>query len=181
MSVSKNSLLEQKVIITAKQKGPEQFWTKWSWNEDASLWMVVCNYVIGEATPFALDTTKLLIINHARSAGAGGVIVGNLFSKPIKTVSDAELAKAGSNDGLKELVEAAKTAQAVIIGTGSLTTTSKIAKKRLDQFATKLATDKVTANVSTLVNDDTYKPAHPLSLQGKKWMYNTNGKVSDKV
>ncbi|MHA3067264.1 DUF1643 domain-containing protein [Lacticaseibacillus saniviri] len=181
MPVSKSSLLEQKVTITTNRKGAEQFWTKWLWDDNAPVWLVICNYILGELPAFALDTTKLLIINHARNAGAGGVIVGNLFSRPIKAVSDAELAKAGGNEGLKELVEAAKTAQAIIIGTGSLPATSKVAKKRLDQLVNKLAAEKVTAKVSTLVNDDTYKPAHPLSLQGKTWMFKSGDTVTDKL
>lgn len=171
---------EIQVVVRSKSTDTDQYWTSWIWDEAKPLWLVICNYPSNNS-PWYLDVTKMLIIDHVMEADGGGVIVGNLFSRPISKPTDVNLARVASPEALQELADIAKIAKYIVNGTGSLTAKSKVAQSQMKALIGKLTKAKLNDRVCTLVNGKNYRGVHPLSLQGLRWFYKVDGKVSDRL
>ncbi|WP_056993372.1 DUF1643 domain-containing protein [Lacticaseibacillus saniviri] len=166
--VREKTLALETIKVTSRHNSENLYWVRWVWDESKPQYMVICNYP-SDGDPRVMDITRLLIMNHIRSLTGGGVVVANLFSKPKSLGNSSSLTKAGTDQGLLELVSMAHNVDEVILGMGSLPSKSKVAQARLAKLMSMYQEDKVADKLKMLVNPDTGKPSHPLSLQGSSW------------
>lgn len=119
------------VQLEVKLKGEDTYWSKQVWDESKPLVLVFANYPT-DANLLKGDLTGMLIRNGVVEMGQfGGMMIANLFTRPVKHPSDKSLSTAYAEDGMVELVKAAKEADRVIIATGSLPSRSLVAQTRM--------------------------------------------------
>lgn len=79
-------------------------------------------------------------------------------------------------DGIKELVDVAKSAEKIIVATGSLTTKYEAARAQLDEFISESQTANLGKRLFWLVNSSG-KKVHPLAIRNEPWGFGPISKM----
>ncbi|ARN93420.1 DUF1643 domain-containing protein [Levilactobacillus brevis] len=158
------------VQLEVKLRGEDTYWSKQIWDESKPLALVLANYPTN-ANLLKGDLTGMLIRNGVIEIGKfGGMIIANLFTRPVKYSSDKSLSVAYAEDGMAELVKAAKEADRIIIATGSLPSRSLVAEARLGEFWNHCKQEHLEKRVTILVNGRG-KAVHPLAIRNEPWQF----------
>ncbi|QCZ44473.1 DUF1643 domain-containing protein [Levilactobacillus brevis] len=158
------------VQLEVKLKGEDTYWSKQIWDESKPLVLVLANYPT-DANLLKGDLTGMLIQNGVIELGKfGGMIIANLFTRPVKYPSDKILSVAYAEDGMDELVKAAKSADRIIIATGSLPSRSLVAQVRMGDFWNLCKQEHLEKRVAILVNGKG-KAVHPLAIRNEPWQF----------
>lgn len=158
------------VQLEVKLKGEDTYWSKQVWDESKPLVLVLANYPT-DANLLRGDLTGMLIRNGVVAMGNfGGMIIANLFTRLVKYPSDKSLSTAYAEDGMAELVKAAKEADRIIIATGSLSSRSLVAQARMGEFWNHCKEDHLEKRVVILVNRKG-KAVHPLAIRNESWQF----------
>lgn len=158
------------VQLEVKLKGEDTYWSKQVWDESKPLVLVFANYPT-DANLLKGDLTGMLIRNGVVEMGQfGGMMIANLFTRPVKHPSDKSLSTAYAEDGMVELVKAAKEADRVIIATGSLPSRSLVAQTRMGEFWNHCKQEHLEKRVTILVNGKG-KAVHPLAIRNEPWQF----------
>lgn len=162
--------------VERRTKGEFTYWKKITWDESKPLAMVMANYPI--TMSLEGDSLTGILVRNAivNEKNYGGVIIANLFNKGLKWPSEKGLAEAIASDGIKELVDVAKSTEKIIVATGSLTTKYEVARAQLDEFISEIQTAKLGDKLFWLVNSSG-KKVHPLAIRNEPWSY---GPISKK-
>ena len=119
-----------------------------------------------EATGIALDSTTMLVLNHAARLGYGSVSILNLFAR----VNDFSLKYAEDEDpeNLKAIVAAAQTADTIVYAAGVGKAANKQFQERQKQVLTALR--PMEDKLHCLSNADGHaRLQHPLSPAVRTW------------
>lgn len=156
--------------VERRTKGEFTYWKKITWDESKPLAMVMANYPI--TMSLEGDSLTGILVRNAITdeKNYGGVIIANLFNKGLKWPSEKGLANSIAPDGIKELVDVAKSAEKIIVATGSLTTKYEAARAQLDEFISECQTANLGEKLFWLVNSSG-KKVHPLAIRNEPWEF----------
>lgn len=160
---------KHEVELERKSKGKDIYWTKYIWNKEQPLALVISNYPSNKQI-LQEDLTSILIKNEIISMNKfGGVIIANLFTTPLVKINEQTLAEAFQIDGMSELIKVIKNTYQVIFGMGSLANRYQVAADRIKLLEAQIKkSDIKTDNFYILVNGQ-HKPVHPLAIRNEHW------------
>lgn len=148
------------VITDATQD--HRYALKHVWNDKLPLAMVITNWP-GSTNALSIDMTTERIIDHVNQLGFGGVVQVNLFSQTKLTkMATSSLKNAFDNQTIRVIQDQAKSTDQIIIATGSLTRTSKVALKQ-QQVILAALTDGGHQDKIQILTDGQGRPVHPIS------------------
>lgn len=155
--------------VERKIKGADVYWTKYVWNHQQPLVLVVCNYPSNK-TVLQDDLTTMLIKNEIIAMGNyGGVIIANLFTRPVQVINEKTLGEAFPADGMDELIKVVGEVEKVIVAIGSLATRYQVATDRMKLFVNQVQKANIKIDrFYDLVNGQ-HKPVHPLAIRNEHW------------
>lgn len=157
------------IEVERKIKGIDVYWTKYVWNHQQPLVLVVCNYPSNK-TVLQDDLTTMLIKNEIVAMGNyGGVIIANLFTRPVQVINEKTLGEAFPADGMDELIKVVGEVEKVIVAIGSLATRYQVATDRMKLFVNQVQKANIKIDrFYDLVNGQ-HKPVHPLAIRNEHW------------
>lgn len=157
------------IEVERKIKGTDVYWTKYVWNHQQPLVLVVCNYPSNK-TVLQDDLTTMLIKNEIVAMGNyGGVIITNLFTRPVQVINERTLGEAFPADGMDELIKVVGEVEKVIVAIGSLATRYQVATDRMKLFVNQVQKANIKIDrFYDLVNGQ-HKPVHPLAIRNEHW------------
>lgn len=165
---SDTTITNMKIELSMKKVKDDIYWTKRIWDSDKPIWLVIGNYPANTNLQQS-DLTSMLIQNNTVSLGAGGVVIGNLFTRQVGHPSDRLLAEAFADDSIDELVKVAQDCSMVVIAVGSLIKKSKVATTRLEALLLRLQDEKHDYEIKQLISGERGQQMHPLALQREGW------------
>lgn len=167
---SKTTIATAEILIEKKVKDNNTYWTKYTWDKDKPVVLVLANYP-GKLDILEEDLTTMLIKNEVYRLGDyGTVVIANLFTKPISRniAGERTLSEAYEIDSMSEIVNVTKEVDKVIIAVGSLTNRFQIASDRLAMYGQMCSDEGQLDKIVELANGQ-HEPKHPLALQGDNW------------
>lgn len=171
-NTSRKHVVETVVKVQQKIKGDDIYWKRWLWDADKPTMLVLANYPASKNV-LEEDLTGILIRNAVLSREEyGGVVIANLFTRPVKWPSDKSLSVAFAEDGMTELVKACLEADQVVIAVGSLPNRSVVALARIQEFWEACKKEDMAKKVTLLVNSKG-KPVHPLAIRNEPWQFSS--------
>lgn len=169
-NTTRKHMVEIMVKVQQKVKGEDTYWKRWLWDETKPTILVLANYPASKNL-LEEDLTGILIRNAVLDRGEyGGVIIANLFTRPVKWPSDKSLSAAFAEDSMVELVKACHEANQVVIAVGSLPSRSLVALARIQEFWEVCKKEDMAKKVTLLVNSKG-KPVHPLAIRNEPWQF----------
>ncbi|QCZ46812.1 DUF1643 domain-containing protein [Levilactobacillus brevis] len=171
-NTSRKHVVETMVKVQQKIKGDDIYWKKWLWDAGKPTMLVLANYPASKNV-LEEDLTGILIRNAVLERGDyGGVVIANLFTRPVNWPSDKSLSAAFAEDGMTELVKVCREADQVVIAVGSLPSRSLVALARIQEFWQACKKEEMVKKVTLLVNSKG-KPVHPLAICNEPWQFSS--------
>lgn len=155
--------------VERKIKGVDVYWTKYVWNRQLPLVLVISNYPSSK-TLLQDDLTTMLIKNEiVEMEDYGGVIIANLFTRSIQTINERTLGEAFPADGMDELIKVVGEVEKVIVAIGSLATRYQVATDRMKLFVTQVQKAGIVIDKFYDLVNGQHKPVHPLAIRNEHW------------
>ncbi|MFT8425912.1 MAG: DUF1643 domain-containing protein [Liquorilactobacillus sp.] len=158
------------IEVERKIKGVDVYWTKYVWNRQLPLVLVISNYPSSK-TLLQDDLTTMLIKNEiVEIEDYGGVIIANLFTRPVQVINEKTLGEAFPADGMDELIKVVGEVEKVIIAIGSLATRYQVATDRMKLFVNQVQKAEITIDKFYDLVNGQHKPVHPLAIRNEHWI-----------
>ncbi|KRM95418.1 hypothetical protein FC19_GL002036 [Liquorilactobacillus aquaticus DSM 21051] len=157
------------VTIERKVKGKDIYWTKYLWDKEKPLVLIISNYPSSKSL-LQEDLTTILIKNEIiEMKKFGGVIIANLFTRPMQTINERTLGEAFPVDGMDELIKIVGEVEKVIIAIGSLATRYQVATDRMKLFVNQVQKAGIVVEKFYDLINGQHKTVHPLAIRNEHW------------
>ncbi|MFT8394027.1 MAG: DUF1643 domain-containing protein [Liquorilactobacillus ghanensis] len=168
MTTAKKRTDKGTLQIEIRLKDEHIYWKKYVWDAKRPMAMIIGNYP-GQEELYQDNLTSMLVKNAViEMSKYGGVIIANLFTKPLQTVNERTLAEAFLDDGMEELIKACNESEIVILAIGSLANRFQVATDRLKILLKQAKNVGLLDKLYELTNGQ-HKRVHPLAIRNEKW------------
>ena len=168
MATAKKRTDKGALQVELRLKDEHIYWKKYVWDAKQPMAVVICNYP-GQEKLYQDNLTSMLVKNAVIEMDKyGGVIIANLFTKPLQTVNERTLAEAFLDDGMEELIKVCNEAEIVILAIGSLANRFQVAADRLKILLKQAKNVGLLDRIYELTNGQ-HKRVHPLAIRNERW------------
>lgn len=140
-------ILKNDVTITVVKTDSDLYYREFDWNTKATpkrrhTTMVIGNYPTSVDRVWELDQTTFLALNNVREQKSiTGMVMANVYTRPIKGTSERALSSAFAQDAIEIIAARAQQydVKEIIVAVGSLYEKSKLTRERFAELKSILA------------------------------------------